>query len=70
MTKPLGTQQQETKWREGMGSDNTGYWQVKERTVSPNKNTESRISGPGEPRRELQKRSSKLSSLSGSPIRV
>ena len=68
MTKPLGTQQQETKWREGKGSENTGHWQAKERTVSLNTKPESRICGPGEPRRELQKRGSKLSSLSGSPI--
>ena len=35
-------------------SENTGHWQVKERTVSPNTKPESRICGPGEPRRELQ----------------
>ena len=53
-----------------LNSDNTGHWQVKERTVSPNIKPESRMCAPGEPRRELQKRGSMLSSLIGSPILV
>ena len=36
---------------------------VNERTVCPNTKPESRICRPGEPRGELQKRGSKLSSL-------
>ena len=66
--KPLGILATGNKGRDGMGSKNTGHWQVNERIVSPNTKPESRISRPGEPRRELQKRGSKPSSLSGSPI--